>query len=439
MLLSYLPASLLQEEAWRCSDGRMSNDNVAFAWRIRGQLDQHAFIAAVELVAAKHEALRTSLAETADGVSQLISPGSRIRVETVDLQGSSSQQRRAKLRAMQVDAAAPFMLSGPSLARLTLLRFAPDLHLAAWVIHHVVFDGASRRLLLDEVTEEYRAPVNGPAPAGEGVELQFADYSMWERTRRSETSEQFWRNTLALRPHRAALPYRHGRTETDVLLISRVPLTVIPAGVMRRLGDLAASHGASLAMVLGTAAAYAVGSSDPQEVMLRVLLSGRDRPETRSVIGCLINFLPVRVSLGRNETPERLLDRVRDSWVSALTHELPFPTIHRLCTDQATRAAEMFDCGLNFTPYVASRPDRTPTSTVGFEEAAGVAEPACVRLSGRYAAAIHLEYILFERLDGSARGYLAVNRAALSWAAIASTRDRFQRAVRSLAKACSPR
>src|SRR6202023_1812112 len=80
-------------------------------------------------------------------------------------------------------AASSFDLARPPLLALALVRKAPDRHLLALAIHHIVSDGWSIGVLLGELTTHYRAFAAGQAPALPELPIQYADYAVWQRRR----------------------------------------------------------------------------------------------------------------------------------------------------------------------------------------------------------------------------------------------------------------
>ncbi|HXV92954.1 MAG TPA: condensation domain-containing protein, partial [Pseudonocardia sp.] len=181
--------------------------------RYRGPLDAAALARALHALAARHEALRTSVEVTATGPVQVVSDAPAEGVlEIVDLTngatgGTADVEREAKRRTEEF-VARPMRLDRPPLHRALLLRLAPDDHVLVWVLHHIVCDGQSLGVLESELFALYRGEDLGPAPA------QFPDYAVWLAGHGSADSArgaEYWRGQLRGAPAVQSLPSDRAR------------------------------------------------------------------------------------------------------------------------------------------------------------------------------------------------------------------------------------
>ncbi|MEK8169544.1 condensation domain-containing protein [Streptomyces sp. M19] len=138
--------------------------NEAMAFRLRGPLDRTALARALDTLVVRHEALRTRLAPVDDEVHQLVDPpdgGFALAVD--DLTGApDAAERLAALR--RETAWAPFDLGRGPLARGRLVALGPDDHELMLTVHHIVFDGWSRTIMLRELGVCYAAALRGEEP-----------------------------------------------------------------------------------------------------------------------------------------------------------------------------------------------------------------------------------------------------------------------------------
>ncbi|MCD0447745.1 amino acid adenylation domain-containing protein [Actinocorallia sp. API 0066] len=307
-------ASATQGQIWFLD--RLSDDAayvVPFAFRLRGPLDVAALDAALAAVVERHEVLRSRLVHGDGGLRQEPGPGPGPLVAE-DVADEEEAWRRARaLAAERFDLA-----SGP-VVRTRLLRLAPDDSVLVWIAHHAVADGWSAGILLAELA----ALSSGRAL--EPLQLQYADFGAWQRTRPTDKALAFWREHLGDAPP-AAVPSRRARPATQSFRGDCVEFAV-PAG----LAEFAAARGTTPFVVLLAALHVLVaryGGED--DAVLGMSLSGRTRPEAEPLIGPLATTLPLRIDGSGDPTVAELLAAVSARVLDGLAHqEIPFGELVR--------------------------------------------------------------------------------------------------------------
>ncbi|MFD0319164.1 non-ribosomal peptide synthetase [Streptomyces flavalbus] len=318
-----LPASFQQRRVWFLH--QLDPDSAAAyvmhgAQRLDGPLDADALRAATERLARRHETLRTSFTVQGDEPVQVVHPDPVPLFELVDLTDRPDDARRV----LRERATAPFDLAAPPLARVTLLRLAPDRHVLQLVVHHAVCD----RLTVDVLTRELAAAYPGEQSALPELPVQYGDYAAWQQRWLAgpEPARQVehWRERLAGLPvldlptdaPRPAAPRHTGATATHDL----------PPDLVRRLTALAERHDATLFMVL--LAGYAVllsRWSGQDDFAIGTPIDSRTRPELENLVGYLTNNLVLRARLDGDPTVAELLARVRETCLDAYAHaDVPF-------------------------------------------------------------------------------------------------------------------
>ncbi|MFS1303922.1 amino acid adenylation domain-containing protein, partial [Streptosporangium longisporum] len=284
-------------------------------------------------------------------------------------------------RIVSDDAARPFDLAdGPPL-RATLVRLGPDDHVLLVAVHHIVADGWSAELLLDELLSGR----TGRADPSVG----YGDYALWQRDRltgeRLEGHLEFWRRELAALPP-LELPLDRPRPARQGHRGAWYDLR-LDAGLTGDLGALARENGATLYMVL-LAAYQAVLSrwSGQRDFAVGSPVAGRDRAEFEDVVGLFVNLLPLRARLEGDPTFADLLGRTRDAALEVYAHqELPFEKLvaeldlardaTRSPVVQALFALQSYLGGTVPTVTPSATTTGTPTTTTTGTTAATVTEP----------------------------------------------------------------
>jgi hypothetical protein len=208
------PLSYAQQRLWFLHqlEPESAAYNLGVAVRLRGELSVEALAAAIAEVARRHEALRTRFQAVAGEPMQVIDPPPPAFLQRVDLsaiEGYGEREGELRRRA-RAEVARPFDLQGGAPFRTVLYRLAPDEHFLLATLHHIVADGWSGAVLVQEVGAAYPAALRGRSSSLPDLPVQYADFAVWQREwLRGETLEAelaWWRERLAGIPARAELP-----------------------------------------------------------------------------------------------------------------------------------------------------------------------------------------------------------------------------------------
>ncbi|MGW0451247.1 condensation domain-containing protein, partial [Streptosporangium sandarakinum] len=186
------PLSPAQERLWLLQ--RLDPGNAAYTMyltrRLRGPLDEDALTRALTDVLTRHESLRTRFAEE-DGVPWAVLDPAPPPVEWI---GPVDDGEARRLAAERIDT--PFGLAAGPPVRAAVIRVAGGDHLLCVTMHHIVADGWSLNVILDDLAECYTARARGAEPALRPLPVQAGDYGRWQR-RRAGRAEPYWLERLA--------------------------------------------------------------------------------------------------------------------------------------------------------------------------------------------------------------------------------------------------
>ncbi|MBD3559220.1 non-ribosomal peptide synthetase, partial [Planktothrix sp. FACHB-1355] len=198
-----IPLSFAQQRLWFL-DGLVPNNpfyNVPAAVRLTGSLNLEALSQTFNEIVRRHEALRTTFVTVEGQPVQVIHPALKVYLPIIDLQDLPLGEREKKaLRLTAQEAQKPFNLSTEILLRITLLRLSATEHILLLNMHHIVSDGWSIGLLIQELAILYTAFANEqPSPLPE-LPIQYADFAYWQREwlqgKVLETQLSYWRQQL---------------------------------------------------------------------------------------------------------------------------------------------------------------------------------------------------------------------------------------------------
>ncbi len=336
-----LPLSFAQERLWfldRLDPGSAVYD-IPAAFRLHGELDLPAMAASLDEIVRRHASLRTTFRAVAGRPVQVVEPAgtSSLPLPVADLGALPSAALERELRRLAVaEATRPFDLERGPLLRATLVRLAPAEHAALFNMHHIVSDGWSMGVLVQELGALYTAAVRRlPSPLPEPA-IQYVDFALWQRARLSEEALAaelaYWRQALAGLP---VLDLPTDRPRPPVLTThgATSPL-VLPAPLANDLLRLGRAEGATpFIVLLAGFAALLQRWSGQDDVAIGTPVANRTRAELEGLIGFFVNTLVLRATAPEGPTSgaagfRGLLARIRHSVLGAFAHqEVPFERV----------------------------------------------------------------------------------------------------------------
>jgi amino acid adenylation domain-containing protein len=324
-----------QEQIWWFSE--LSPDepvyNEAVTIRKTGPCDLDALRRAFNEIVRRHEIWRTTFEAGPEHPEQVVHDYEPLPLPLDDLSQRPDAVAEAVRRAT-ADARITFDLATGPLIRPRLVKIASDDHRLYLGMHHIIFDGvAIYRIVMPELITLYEAFSAGlPSPLPE-LELQYSDYSKWQRhwTEGSaiEPALAFWKDRLAGAPPVLELPIDYPRPPIQRFHGGMIQME-LAVEVARALKQVGLDAGASLFMVLGTAFAVLLHRySGQDDVVFATVSDIRKRRQLEPMIGYFLTPTILRSDLGGNPVFRDLLARFRDMSLEALAHEVPFERLVR--------------------------------------------------------------------------------------------------------------
>ncbi|MFJ6574306.1 amino acid adenylation domain-containing protein, partial [Streptomyces sp. NPDC091292] len=327
-----LPLSFAQQRLWFLEqmDQEAAEYNVALPVWLRGEKpDVGALTAALGAVVTRHEVLRTRLVAGADGIPYQVvdQPSDMFPLALVDVSAERDPETSAR-ELVAADAAQPFDLAADSLIRAMLIRVAPDEHVLALSVHHVVFDEWSDQIFRSELAALYEAFRDGEPNPLQPLDVQYADFAAWQR--QWLTGDVLERQLAYWAGHLAGAPTLELPTDRPRPLVRSTEGAAIRFSVPARTADalrvLSRARGTTMFMTLLAAfdvllSRYA-GSED---VVVGTPIANRNHAETEDLIGFFVNTLVLRTDLSGDPSFAELVGRVRETSLAAFAHQdLPF-------------------------------------------------------------------------------------------------------------------
>ncbi|HVT59905.1 MAG TPA: condensation domain-containing protein, partial [Thermoanaerobaculia bacterium] len=325
------PLSYAQQRLWFLDQLEPGNPfyNLPGAVRLAGPLDERALRRALAEVVRRHEALRTVFVSDQGRPAQRIGEPPALIMPVVDLGTLGPRREKVAMALAAALVRRPFDLARGPLLRALLLRLGPEERVLAFVVHHIVADGWSLRILVREVSALYAACAAGAASPLPELPVQYADYAAAERQWLAEgilaPQLDHWKRRLAGLPAALELPADRPRPEMQTFRGGQQPLAVPPA-VLDRLRAL--GQGAGTTLFMGLLAAFMTllhRYTQCRDLAVGMPIANRDRAETEGLIGFFVNTLVLRGDLSGDPPVRTLLARVRAAVLEAFAHrDLPF-------------------------------------------------------------------------------------------------------------------
>ncbi|HEX6597441.1 MAG TPA: amino acid adenylation domain-containing protein [Acidimicrobiales bacterium] len=330
-----VPASFGQERIWlACQrDPEASTYNLLVPAELRMPLDGATVLAALSTVVRRHETLRTSLRNHEGALQQVVHPSVPIELSFTDLSQLASAERRAESIRLSIEAArTPIALDQAPLWRARLVRLGESEWELLFVAHHAIFDGTSVGILIRELEELCRASVQGRAPDVADLDIQYADYAVWQRDQlsgdRLAGELAFWRSRLAGLPLVHSVPTDRARPPAPSSEGAEIVFPMPPMSTAA-VESLARRLRATPFMVLKAAfVALLARVSGESDIVVGLPVAGRDTTQLEHLIGMFVNTVVVRTDASGDPTFAELVGRVRANLLECWEHQgTPFQKV----------------------------------------------------------------------------------------------------------------
>ncbi|MCC2606934.1 condensation domain-containing protein, partial [Planctobacterium marinum] len=328
-----IPLSFQQQRLWLLDriEGASVHYNMPVSMRLEGQLNVAALCDAFNTIRERHEVLRTHFKEGEMGEPyQVISLYKPAQFPVIDLSGETEESKAEKTRkAIDFEAIKPFDLSFDDMIRVSIIKESETKHLVLITMHHIASDGWSIGVLVKELTTLYMAYSSNESLTLPRLNIQYADYALWQRENFSDTSAdsqiKYWQSQLDGIPDSHNLP-------TDYLRPSqqshegKVLFSSLDKTISEQLRELCLERDATLFM--GVHAVYAsllARYSNEKDIVVGTPVANRPQKETEELIGFFTNNLVLRTRLQETQSFDELLKQNKQMFSEAYANQdVPF-------------------------------------------------------------------------------------------------------------------
>jgi amino acid adenylation domain-containing protein/non-ribosomal peptide synthase protein (TIGR01720 family) len=341
-------------------DPHSGSYNLPGAVRLTGQLSIQALEQSFASLVARHETLRTLFQHQADDSLLQVPTVAPLVIEQKSFSHLPATEREAAVaHAAEQQSVQPFDLAVGPLLRVTLLKLAEQEHVLLLTLHHIVSDGWSMNVLIDEFIRCYDAFEAGAQPQLAPLPIQYTDYALWQR-RWLEAGEQarqldYWQSRLGDEHPVLELPTDHPRPAMPSYRGTRYEFA-IDAPLAEQLRVTAQKHNITLFMLLlGAFNALLHRYTGQTDIRVGVPIANRNRAEIEGLIGFFVNTQVLRTQLDGQTRVADLLLAIKETALGAQAHQdLPFERlVEALKLERSLSHTPLFQVMYNHQPHVA--------------------------------------------------------------------------------------
>ncbi|MEG3959208.1 non-ribosomal peptide synthetase/type I polyketide synthase [Microcoleus sp. herbarium2] len=327
------PLTEAQKQLWilaQIEDEGSLAYNLTTSVKLRGSFQLFAMRQAVQKVMDRHDALRTIISSQGD--FQQVLPSCKVDVPLVDFSTLDSREREQKVAAwFTQESRKSFALSEGVLWRCHILKLEEQLHLLVLTAHHIVIDGWSITLLLQEISAFYSAKCQGTVCEQEPP-LQFKDY-IQDQLKQSQSAEMarhqaYWLKQFAGSIPILTLPTDRPQPPVKTYKGAKTILKLKPS-LCTSLKILSKQKGCTLFMTL--LAGYMTWLhrlTNQDDILVGIAVAGRTLKGSEKVVGYCTHLLPIRSSLVGFPAFSEYLTTIRHILLDAYEHQdYPFASL----------------------------------------------------------------------------------------------------------------
>jgi tyrocidine synthetase-3 len=296
--------------------------NMPAVYRLKGDISKRKLEAIFNRLIERQESLRTSFGLVEGDLVQGVHDNVEVEIEWFNLSSQGKGSRgELPLQYNEIirDFIRPFDLSRAPLLRVGLINQDHDGYILMVDMHHIVSDGISMNILMDD----YAALSNGEVlPA---LPLRYRDYAQWFNTEEQKAiisaQEKYWLEMFNDSIPVLSMPLDFERPEIRTFAGNTIYFT-IPGRQAEQLNKWSKDHNITLNILLFSIYSILLNKYTNQgDMVIGSLTAGRNHKDLENVVGMFANFLPIRIDVNPGLTFTRCLDSVKQVILDAYARQ----------------------------------------------------------------------------------------------------------------------
>ncbi|WP_193196875.1 non-ribosomal peptide synthetase [Nostoc sp. MG11] len=361
-----LPLSFAQQRLWFLDQLQPGSGsyNMPLTVRLVGNLNQPALEQSLQAIIGRHEALRTNFLTVDGQPTQVIQTKTNWTLSIINCEDLPTSEKEIAIQQLvQKQAIQPFSLADEPLIKATLVVLSQTEHALLVYIHHIVSDGWSMGVFIQELASLYNAYSQGELSPLAPLPIQYADFAIWQRNWLQgdvlQRQLSYWQQQLANAPALSSLPTDRprGAMQTYHGAYQKFALSKELTVALKQL-----SQTESVTLFMTLLAAFQIllwRYSGQDDICIGTPIANRNRAEVEPLIGFFVNTLVLRTRLDGNPSFRQLLSRVREVALGAYSHQdLPFEMlVEALQPERNLSHNPMFQVWFNLMNLADTQPE----------------------------------------------------------------------------------
>lgn len=322
--------SFAEERLWFLSELNPSNTSYHLyrCLHIKGELDLDGFKQALKELIVKHEILRTGIYKEHGKPKRLVLEHVEIPLEFASLKNLTKEEIN---KILNEHAIVPFELKNPPLFRIHLFELGKQEHIFLLTIHHIIADGWSIDIFMDQLSKVYNCIVRQESFFSEKLPIQYSHFATWQREWYQDglikKYKGFWENSLKDVPKISCIPYDFSGFKIDKEA-NFVQIEIDSYLFNQIQGYLKEVNSTPFNFFLAVLNILINRYTQSEDIIIGTPTSGRLRTEISEVMGLFINLLPLRNKVQGEDSFTKFLKDVSKKTLEAIENQLfPFEKI----------------------------------------------------------------------------------------------------------------
>ncbi|ELS02826.1 non-ribosomal peptide synthase/amino acid adenylation enzyme [Xenococcus sp. PCC 7305] len=327
-----LPLSFAQQRLWFLDqlEGKNPVYNIVQALSLKGLLSVKKLQRALITILERHEALRTTFIVRDGNPAQVIIDHSHFELPLIDISDQNPAQQASILQStLQQASEFVFDLTTDLMLRAILIRLGKEEYVLHFLIHHIVFDGWSFEVFIQELSTLYQAFARDQTNPLSELPIQYADFAIWQRRwlngESLDNQLNYWKEQLHDIPELLQLPTDRPRPNEQTYE-GRTQSFQLSNDLSQKLQALSRKSDTTLFMTLYAAfASLLYRYSGESDIVVGSPIANRNHSELEPLIGFFVNTLALRTQFQEHLSFQQLLEQVRETTFKAYENQdLPF-------------------------------------------------------------------------------------------------------------------
>lgn len=325
------PLSFEQERLWFLEnlDPNTPVYNISGPLKLYGKVDLDVFHKSIDEIVRRHESLRTTFKYDGETAVQIIAPHLSLELPFVDFRDLDGETKLTRVRKLiKNEAKQPFDLTRGPLLHHIMMQLEEEEYMYFVKTHHLVADGLSFRVFLQELKELYSDFSSVNTSRLPDLPVQYVDYVDWQRKRLDddylEKLLSYWKNRMKGPLTLLELPADYPEVSREVHK-GTVEEYDLPPDLVKKIRTLGQKEGFTpVVILLAVFKMLLLRYTEQEDIIVGMPFANRIRPELSSLIGFFANIVVLRSDLSGDPTFLELLSRIKEVVLGAMEHqELP--------------------------------------------------------------------------------------------------------------------